>query len=54
MIGLFELLDNKLKPIAACFQFIQNKSQVEASDVPSTYKLSNGLTSEQKLDTQPL
>ena len=54
MIGLFELLDSIVKSIAACFQLKQNKSKVEASDVWSTYKLSNGLTSEQKLDTQPL
>ena len=53
MIGFFKLLDRRVKPIAACFQFIQNKSKVEASDVWSIYKLSNGLTSEQKLDTQP-
>ena len=43
MIGLFELLDRRVKPIAACFQFIQNKSKLEASDVWS-YELSNGLT----------
>ena len=54
MIGFFKLLDRRVKPMKACFQFIQKTSKVEASDVWSIYKLSNGLTSEQKLDTQPL